>query len=152
MRENELADLLIRMASDRGVDIESAAEELASIALPSFVDARQFRSAVIQALESNLRAQVEERLQSIRRRFDVDSPAQGTPPRPIISPSTPAPAPAPAVSALRSPAAMDGLPDLADATMADFTPLSDPPTPEPEPVLEEELPTDATMVWTTRHG
>jgi hypothetical protein len=51
MRENELAGLLIQMGADRGVDVETAADELASIALPSFVDARAFRSAVVQAEE-----------------------------------------------------------------------------------------------------
>ncbi|HYI16047.1 MAG TPA: hypothetical protein VEX37_11690 [Thermomicrobiales bacterium] len=148
MRENELAELLIRMANDRGVDVEAAAEELASIALPSFVDAHQFRSAVIQALETNLRAQVEERLQSIRRRFDVDAPRHPTPARPVVTPL----APAPAVGIVRSSTALDRQPDLADVTMADMTPMADAPVTEPAAVAEEELPTDATMVWTTRHG
>src|SRR5687768_7499904 len=76
MRENELADLLIRMAADRGVEVEPAAEELAAIALPTFVDSRAFRSAVIQALETHLRAQVEERVQSIRRKFDMEPQKQ----------------------------------------------------------------------------
>lgn len=149
MRENDLADLLMRMASERGVDVETAAEELASIALPSFVDARQFRNAIIQTLETNLRAQVEERLQSIRRRFDVAPQSQGTPPaRPAVAPAVSAPRQSTQPAAV----SMDGLPDLADATMTDLTVVSDVTNPEQAAVVEEELPTDATMVWTTRHG
>jgi hypothetical protein len=149
MRENELADLLIRMATDRGVDVETAAEELASISLPSFVDAQQFRNAVIQALEANLRAQVEERLQSIRRRFDVTPPKQGTPsPRPVVAPPVSKPAPSVQPSAV----SMDGKSDFADATVADLTVVSDTTNHDSAVVAEEELPTDATMVWTTRHG
>jgi hypothetical protein len=150
MRENDLADLLIRMAADRGVDIEAAAEELASIALPSFVDARQFRNAIVQTLEASLRAQVEERLQSIRRRFDVAPQLQGTPPaRPAaVAP----PISVPRQNAQPPAASMDGQSDLGDATMTDLTVVSDATNAEPADVVEEELPTDATMVWTTRHG
>jgi hypothetical protein len=149
MRENELADLLIRMAADRGIEVEPAAEELASIALPSFVDSRAFRSAVIHALEAHLHAQVEERLQSIRRRFDMEPPRQAVmPTRPGVSP----PASVPVADSLRSPSKMDGMPDLADATMTDLAPLSPAAATENAAAVEEELPTDATMVWTTRHG
>ena len=148
MRENELADLLMRMASDRGVDIETAAEELASIALPSFVDARQFRSAVIEALETSLRAQVEERLQSIRRRFDVAPQKQRMSPQPLVaSPAAPL-----AAHMQSSAAALDGHSDFSDATVTDMTALSVEQEPEPVVAVDEELPTDATMVWTTRHG
>jgi hypothetical protein len=149
MRENDLADLLMRMAADRGVDVETAAEELASIALPSFVDARQFRNAIVQALEASLRAQVEERLQSIRRRFDVAPQMQGTPPaRPAVAP----PIPVARHNVQPLAASLDGQADLADATMTDLTVISDATNAEPAAVVEEELPTDATMVWTTRHG
>ena len=149
MRESELADLLIRMASERGINVEAAAEELAASALPSFVDARGFRSAVIQAVEASLRAQVEERLQLIRRRFDVEPVSKPVPtPRPVVTPpvfnATP--------EVRRSPDPMDGLPAPADATMTDLTPVADSTAQEPAAVAEEELPTDATMVWTTRHG
>jgi hypothetical protein len=148
MRENELADLLMRMASERGVDIETAAEELASIALPSFVDARQFRSAVIQALENSLRAQVEERLQSIRRRFDVTPQQQRVVPQPIVA----QPVASPVVHVQHSASVLDGHSDFADATVTEMTALSVEPDSEPAVAAEEELPTDATMVWTTRHG
>ena len=149
MRENDLADLLMRMAADRGVDVETAAEELASIALPSFVDARQFRNAIVQTLETSLRAQVEERLQSIRRRFDVAPQMQGTPPaRPAVAP----PMPVARHNAQPPATSFDGQADLADATMTDLTVVSDATNEETAAVVEEELPTDATMVWTTRHG
>jgi len=150
MRENELADLLIQMAASRGVDVEPAAEELASIALPSFVDARAFRSVVIQTLEAHLRAQMEQRLLSIRRRFDMDPQQAGTvQPRPYVAPSLASPA----GEFARLPAAMDVTPDLADATMTDLAPAETAAAPEnPSASENEELPSDATMVWTTRHG
>ncbi len=149
LRENELADLLMRMAADRGIDVETATEELASIALPSFVDSRQFRNALVQTLETSLRAQVEERLQSIRRRFDVAPQMQATPPaRPAVAP----PISVARHNALPSAAPTDGVADLGDATMTDLTVVSDATNAEQAAVVEEELPTDATMVWTTRHG
>lgn len=150
MRENELADLLIRMAADHGVDVEPAAEELASIALPSFVDARAFRNAIIQALEAQMRAQMEQRLQSIRQRFEGDSRTKGAShAKPAVAP----PIVAPSRDSVRSSSAMDGMPPITDATLTDLAALA--PQAEPEPPVvaeEEELPTDATMVWTTRHG
>lgn len=154
MRENDLAELLIRMASDSGVDLEPAAEELATIALPSFVDTRAFRGAVVQRLEAHLRAQMEERLQSIRRRFDVDAQQRPASARSAAASFAAAPAvPAPTVEPARTPRAMDGMPNLADATMTDLAPISSEPAPEDTVVAsEDEMPSDATMVWTTRHG
>jgi hypothetical protein len=148
MRETELAELMFRMAADRGMTPEVAAEELATLVLPTFVDARAFRSAVILALESSLRAQVEERLQSIRRRFDMEPVASPTPrPQPYAMPQqpvTPAPFSSPVTPA-------DGLGGVTDATMADLMPPPEMAAGEAT-VVEDELPADATMVWTTRHG
>jgi hypothetical protein len=156
MRENELAELLIRMAADAGVDLEPAADELATIALPSFVDARQFRGAVVQRVEAHLRAQMEVRLESIRRRFDVEvQPLRsGSSSRMPETPrSAPPPVAAPVAEPMRSPIAMDGMPDLADATMTDLASPGNQPSHEDTVVAgEDELPSDATMVWTTRHG
>lgn len=148
MRETELAELMFRMAADRGVTPEAAAEELASLALPSFVDVRAFRSAIILALEASLRAQVEERLQSIRRKFDMEPAKSPTPaPRPHAAPQpqvTPA-----AYSAPVTPTG--GMTGVTDATMADLMAPADAAVNEAT-VVDEELPADATMVWTTRHG
>jgi hypothetical protein len=148
MRENELAELMFRMAADRGVSAEAAAEELATVALPGFVDARAFRSAIILALESSMRAQVEERLQSIRRKFDMEPVKAASPmAQPYVSPSHQA-APA-AYSTPVTPT--DGVSDVTDATMADLMPPAG-AVGSDATVVEEELPADATMVWTTRHG
>lgn len=155
MRENELAELLMRMAAEADVDLEPAAEELAATALPSFVDPRAFRRAVVQRLEAHLRAQMEERLQSIRRKFDIDAQPQSASVLPRSSAARPAPPsiPAPAVSPVRAPISMEGLPDLADATMTDLAPVGTESAPEDTVAAsDDELPTDATMVWTTRHG
>lgn len=149
MREKDLADLLIQLAADRGVDTESAAEELATTALPSFVDARAFRGAVVQALEAQMRAQMEQRLQSIRQRFDVDASQQVAPPprrieeRPIEPIRREPERQAPAVNAA---------PDFADATMTDLTPPAAEEVSTETDMVEDEMPSDATMVWTTRHG
>jgi hypothetical protein len=134
MREKELADLLMRIATERGLDVERAADELAVIAFPSFVDERAFRSAVVDQLEAHLRAQMEMRLQSIRRRFDTTSP------EPARATAKSAPVVESPVGQVNLPAA-DGMnPPDDNATMAEAVPA------------EDELPTDATMVWTTRHG
>ncbi|HEX5164601.1 MAG TPA: hypothetical protein VFV93_04330 [Thermomicrobiales bacterium] len=145
MRENELADLLIRMAADRGIEVDAAAEELASFTLPSFVDSRSFRAAVIQSLEQHLRAQVEERLQSIRRRFDSEPQKQASAPvrQPVAPPVSPPP-----MMAEPAPRFADPV-QVTDATIADIA-AQDPPS--DNTAADEELPTDATMVWTTRHG
>ncbi len=149
MREKELADLLIQLAADRGVDTEAAAEELATTALPSFVDGRAFRRAVIEALEAQMRAQMEQRLQSIRQRFDVDSRQYVAPPprrieeRPV-EPVRPEP--------IRNAPIVTAAPDFADATMTDLAPSTSEEKPDEVEIVEEEMPSDATMVWTTRHG
>ena len=148
MRETELANLLIRMAADRGIEVEQAAEELALIALPSFVDSRAFRSAVIQALETHLRAQVEERVQSIRRRFDMEpqQPWVAQPGQVVVPPVV-----APKIDPHGVPSAMDGMPEPVDGTMSELTSLT-PAAAADNAEPDEELPADATMVWTTRHG
>jgi|GEM_PF-4288149 len=152
MRERELAELLFRIAADRGVDVETAADELATSVLPSFVDAQAFRSAVIQTLEASLRAQVEERLQSIRRKFEMPGATAPTPPSPTPFAAAPTPA-KPVITPPAAPApAMDGLGDAADATLTDFGTVAEAVPDEHATVVSEELPADATMVWTTRHG
>jgi hypothetical protein len=71
MRERELATLLIQMGVDSGMDIEGSADALAMVAFPSFVDSRSFKAALLEAIETQMRAQMEERLQAMRKRFDV---------------------------------------------------------------------------------
>jgi hypothetical protein len=179
MRENELASLLIQMGADRGVDVERAVDELATMALPSFVDSRTFRAAVVEALEAHIRTQMEQRLQLIRRRFDVDPDASDA--MPISTPVTPAPQPAvdarptyaqpvsdvAAAAPVRTTVTPEMPPAQATPPPTVMAPVpADPPTAAPEVMAsdadvapdaetvaeEDELPTDATMVWTTRHG
>jgi hypothetical protein len=71
VRERELATLLIQMGVDNGTEIEKIANELAGMSLPSFVSPRTFRGALLEAVEDQMRAQMEQRLQAMRQKFDV---------------------------------------------------------------------------------
>jgi hypothetical protein len=71
MRERELASLLIQMGVDNGTEIEKIANDLAGLSLPSFVNPRAFRGALLEAVEDQMRAQMEQRLQAMRQKFDV---------------------------------------------------------------------------------
>jgi hypothetical protein len=157
MRERDLAMLLIQMGVDSGADVERAAEELAGVDLPTFVDMRAFRGALIDEVENRMRAQMEQRLQLMRRRLDLDvaAPAARSSARSSTRPESPlqtmpepaaAHAPQPTeVAAPRKPAG-DAQSALADVTQIDGGQLV------PSTAEEEDMPTDATMVWTTRHG
>jgi hypothetical protein len=174
MRENELANLLIRMSEDHGVDLDRAVDELASMALPSFVDARAFRAAIVEALEAQIRVQMEQRLQHIRRRFDVEprersiatdaSAATPTPQTAIEARPTFAPPRADQPDAhgalIRSkvaPQMPPPIPATPGGSASAARPETDngghvPAEPDAAAAEDDELPEDATMVWTTRHG
>lgn len=138
MRERELADLFIAIGVENGVQIERVTEELGTLMLPSFVDARAFRAALIDTAEAQLRAQLDDRIRRMRRQLGVDG----------------------AASAASASATSGGTPVVARLNMQ--------PEPEPsmgsETIVEQipndgaqamigadELPGDATMVWQTRH-
>ncbi|MGH9175401.1 MAG: hypothetical protein ACRD1H_13640 [Vicinamibacterales bacterium] len=150
MREKELANLLLAMGSDHDVDVERAADELVGISLPSFVDGRAFRAAVVESLESNIRDQMEQRLQMIRRRFDVEQPARADGrQRQGVGPVASEAAPAGQVKRTVVPDVPPAVePPQEIAPPSDATEI----VAAEQPAVEEELPTDATMVWTTRHG
>jgi hypothetical protein len=104
MKERELANLLIQMAVDGGLDVERAADQLATLQLPSFVDSRAYKATLLEAVESQLRTQMEQRLQAMRQKFDVG--ASYSPPAAAASfqPKTPAyGTPAPAAAPTPSP-------------------------------------------------
>ena len=158
--EAELAQLLIRMGTERGLDIESILAELAWAPFPSFVDANAVRSSTLEVVESWWRADLEERLGQLRRQF-LQEPAavqpQASAPRPESKPAAPAqpvvvaqpkrePAEKPVVASLRqSPPPTTMLETMPDATIQEGAP---PPPKDPS----EALPRDATMIWNTRHG
>jgi hypothetical protein len=141
MREQELATLLIQMAAEAGMDVERAAEELAGFAVPSFVNLRAFRTAVVDALETQLRAQMEQRLLTMRRRFDVDGNVAGSAtPQPRVAYTPPS-----------SELATAPVRQAAGAEVPESAPDTVPPTPVQPDIKEDEMMSpEATMVWTTR--
>jgi hypothetical protein len=151
--EAELAQLLIRMGTERGLDVETILSEMAQAPLPSFVDADTVRGSMLEAVESWWRADLEERLEQLRRQFQMDglpvtpAAARPTPPRPIApiaAPSRPAPA-ANSASVGSNPPVSEPAPLVDDATIHDEL---EPAANEPA----EALPRDATMIWNTNHG
>lgn len=166
MREAQLVGLLIQMGVDRGLDIEQAADQISGATLPVFVDDRALREAIIGEVESHLRSQMEQRLQLMRRRFEVGEPAGAS--APVVQP-TPAPVTGAASQtdldeSRRSKPRLSYTPPAAELATAPVRKGEVGPEAEPngQPAVdqvgaevapeEEEMPTDATMVWTTRHG
>jgi hypothetical protein len=155
--EAELAQLLIRMGTERGLDIESILAELAWAPFPSFVDANAVRGSTLEVVESWWRADLEERLGQLRRQFqpaaEVAQPLVSAPrpePKPVApaqpvsvaQPNSREPAEKPVLASLRQPPPPPAMPD---ATIQDEAAL---PPKDPS----EALPRDATMIWNTRHG
>jgi hypothetical protein len=153
--EAELAQLLIRMGTERGLDVETILSEMAQSPLPSFIDADAVRGSMLEAVESWWRADLEERLEQLRRQFQMGgqpaapvTPAAMRPtPPPAVAPSRPAPA-AQSVSAGSNPPASESAAPIEDATIHDEL---EPAVNEPNKPAEV-LPRDATMIWNTNHG
>lgn len=129
--ERELAELLLKMGERSGLEVERAADEIAAMSLPSFVNSRSFRSAVLEAVEANMRSQMEQRLRLMRQKFDVQGSSGSTMERPLTpSPASPHPVAAVAVSEQNT---VGGL----DTIIGD---MSD----------QDEGASDATIVWSPR--
>lgn len=135
MRERELATLYIEIGLQSGVSVDRVVDELGTLALPSFVNQQTFRSAIADAAEAHLRRQFEDQLARLRQKIGANRPVVGrvqVPPEPEVQPFT-------------------GLPSNT-APVAGATGEAPPAVVnEPAPV-EDELPADATLVWTTQHG
>ncbi len=67
--EAELAQLLIQMGADRGVDTETILAELSWAQFPSFVDAEAVRASLVDAVESWWRADLESRINQLRNQY-----------------------------------------------------------------------------------
>jgi hypothetical protein len=90
MKERDLANLLIQMGVDSGLDIERAADQLATMQFPSFVDNRAYRAALLDAVEAQMRMQMEQRLQAMRQKFDVAASYSPPAAAATFQPTTPA--------------------------------------------------------------
>jgi hypothetical protein len=149
--EAELAQLLIRIGTERGLDVETILTEMAQAPLPSFVDAKAVRSSMLEAVESWWRADLEERLEQLRRQFQM-SQAVAVPAAQRSAPPPVAPAAAPKAERVATPASAKA----EQPTPAPVTPIEDATLHEtPENATEdpaEALPRDATMIWNTNHG
>ena len=137
MRERELADLFIAIGVENGVQIERVTEELGTLALPSFVDARAFRAALLTAAETQLRAQLDDRIRRMRRQLGAEGAAAA---------AAQAPMPAPPAARLNMPNPEPD-PPLSSETIVEPIPMDGSQT----MVGAEDMPGDATMVWQTRH-
>ena len=119
-REEQLANMLSEIGLERGVAIGQLADDLVRLSLPSFIDAQAFRAALLNALEYQLRAQVETTIAELRRRFGAASPETNRPPSPKsasasrLSTSRPEPLPSQPVAAPAEPAGRVTEPDLPD--------------------------------------
>lgn len=167
--EADLAQLLIRMGAERGVDVETILSELSWVQFPSFVDGAAVRESLIDAVESWWRADLEDRINQLRNQFN-DAAGQQMVGAPPAYQATPEPA-----SAFTAPEAVQReevspevqTPITSEMAPANETqpPLQPTPTPESAPAVEEPaiegeaankapdaLPSDATMIWNTRGG
>lgn len=159
--ESQLASVLIQIGRGRGVDVDQLVEELAGMTMPSFLDPSAFRRAVLDAAESYWRAELDERIARLRQQFGlaaartprprpvppaqvfeapVSEPAVAAPEleraAPVVEPVTPEPAPGPLPVDLTPPDATIQEPSVDSALTAEEA---------------EAMPSDATMIWTTRH-
>lgn len=165
--EADLAQLLIRMGAERGVDVETILSELTWVQFPSFVDGAAVRESLIDAVENWWRADLEDRINQLRNQF-TGTAGQPTAASPLASQPNSEPAP---VFAAPEPATQE---DMAAEVQAPITsemapanetqpPLQSTPAPDAaveEPATNDEatnrapeaLPSDATMIWNTRGG
>lgn len=126
MRERELANLIVQIGLDQGVSVEQIAQEVAAMRLPSFIDGQAWRDAIVEAVEAQLRARVEEQIAELRRRMGLPQPVQGRVQMPSMEPS----------------------PAAAETVMPNSEPVAVPPA---APVARDpDLPSDATMFWSKR--
>lgn len=169
MREQDLAAVLFAQGVQSGLSMERVIDELGAMTWPSFVDAHAFREALAGAAETQLRQQLEQQLAMIRRKIDVPRPFSAPPVSAAAAPATVQPA----VYATPAPLA-DPAPVVVARPVPERQPMSTPapvsappvqpqPQSQPQPALvgrvqleeepaDDELPSDATMVWTTQHG
>ncbi len=129
--EAELAQLLIQMGADRGVDIETILAELSWAQFPSFVDTEAVRASLVDAVESWWRADLESRINQLRNQYVAgtgDAGPFGANPVYEVAPSDQQSAP------------VEAAPYVEQTPEPIFEPVPE-PMPEPEPVFNSMAPT-----------
>jgi hypothetical protein len=170
MREQDLAAMLFERGVRAGLSMDRVIDELGAINWPSFIDATAFRAALGGAAENQLRRQMEEQLAMIRRKIGGDVSATSMPPLTNM-PAAAAPA-ASSMNAYAQPPQQPSVTFMPEPAPVAASPVSPAPAPvapapvAPAPVApapvgrvavehalpDDDLPTDATMVWLTHHG
>jgi len=127
--ERELAGTIVRIGLARGLDADRLIDELARMALPSFLDARAFRASLVDTIEEQWRTELDARVR--RLRDQLGAPADGR-----IEPSGVITAQPTTASATQY--------DLVDSTAVEAAASG----------LGEglEVPRDATQIWDARRG
>lgn len=127
MLDKQLAELLVQIGLERNADVDTIAAELTAMRLPEFVDSAAFKASLIDAIESQLRKQTDDRIRKLRASIGSEQPAAA----PVAPPPAPAATPPPVPV---SPS--DTLAPEADVFKTIVEPAN--------------LPSDATMVWKGR--
>lgn len=143
MAERQLAELLVGIGLDRNVDIEHIASDLVTIKLPGYVDAAAFQSALLEAVESQLYRQTDERIRALREQLAAGAGAARVAASNTAASDQPSGQPEPAQSESRSP----DEPASPTQPAPESTPYEEP---DATMVESEEIPEDATMIWKTR--
>lgn len=128
MHERQLADLLIRIGVDRGIDVDQVATELASVAMPRFVDEAAFKASLLEASEAHLRKQMDERIELLRQQLATQGTNKG---RVLLEPEP----------AAQEEESLDSAEPVGHVSLDETNQTV---------VVDEDLPEDATMVWHTQ--
>lgn len=131
MHERQLADLFIHIGVDRGVNVDQIATDLAEVSLPSFVDEAAFKASLLDAIETQLRRQTDERIQQLRQQLT----------------SQVAPAASQGRVQLDEEPSIEEEEPIDQAESRGRVALDDT---NQTVVVDEDLPEDATMVWHTQ--
>jgi len=136
--EAELAQLLIQMGADRGIDVETILAELSWTQFPSFVDAEAVRASLVDAVESWWRADLESRIDQLRNQFVApgsEQPQFGASQVYEPAPSYQQAAPAEPVYGYQQAPPVEAAPSYRQAAPVEPTPVVEQ---APEPVFEPE--------------
>jgi hypothetical protein len=135
MHEWELANLYVRTGLERGIPVDQLTSELTALPLPSWIRGQEFRAALLDVAEAQLRKQVEDQISRLRHQLGGAQP-----------PLTPG---------RSGSVAGAGRPGVKAETPEDTSPPSGETASEDASstmVVEDDLPGDATMIWETRRG